>query len=255
VGSLLVVVPVGMWATRRVVQALRASLPVHEASCPQAMTAGAEALALGAPGGEAARVRDGRGAPDFHYRRAPRRTCVGLIVSVPGWEAESLVEVGVGPPLPAGARCPVCVGELGRHGSYPRSVRRLGEQFLLRVGRAICRACGGTHALLPSFLFARRLDLAEAIGRALRLASEGRGHPAAALALRVPATTVRSWLRRLRRRADRLHSGFAWLAVALGAELARPPPSADPLAWLCEAIAAARAAASERFGAAAVGSV
>lgn len=166
-----------------------------------------------------------------------------------------MLEAGVGPALPVGARCPACAGELGRWGSYSRLVRRFGGTFKVRIRRAICRSCGATHALLPGFLFARRLDLAEAIGRALWLAVEGLGHRRVAGALGVPETTARSWLRRLRGRSDSLRRGFVRLAQELGQGGSRAPPSGDPLVWLLEAIGAAHGAARERFGPASVGSV
>ncbi|MBW8060365.1 MAG: hypothetical protein FVQ78_08580 [Solirubrobacterales bacterium] len=99
-----------------------------------------------------------------------------LIVGVRESEVEAVLCRGVGPELPPEARCPACGGELGRWGGYRRWVRRREEMFLLRVARAICRSCERTHALLPSFLYARRLDLAEMIFEALAMGAQGRGH-------------------------------------------------------------------------------
>ena len=90
-----------------------------------------------------------------------------VIVGVRESEVESALDEGSGPDLPDGARCPACGGELGRWGSYRRWARRREETRRLRIARAICRACGRTHALLPSFLYARRIDLAELILGAL----------------------------------------------------------------------------------------
>jgi hypothetical protein len=73
-----------------------------------------------------------------------------LIVGVEESEVESALARGIGPELPAGARCPACGGELGRWGSYRRWARRREEMRLLRIARAICLACRRTHALLPS---------------------------------------------------------------------------------------------------------
>ncbi|HZD88324.1 MAG TPA: DUF6431 domain-containing protein, partial [Gaiellaceae bacterium] len=122
-----------------------------------------------------------------------------LIVGVPESEVEPALEEGVGPGLPAGARCPSCGGRLGRWGSYRRWARRREETRLLRVARAICESCRRTHALLPSFLYARRTDLAEMIFGALEMAARGRGHRPAAARAGVHEATARGWLRRLRR--------------------------------------------------------
>ena len=162
---------------------------------------------------------------------------------------------GHGPVLPCGALCPGCEGQLGRWGSYRRWVRRAGEVLPLRVRRAICRSCGATHAVLPSFLYGRRLDLAEVIFGGLVAGARGRGHRRVAAAARVPQTTARGWLRRARRDADRRRAYFAGLATELGAISARPPPHGCALGLLVEAIGEARRAAAERFGAAAVGSL
>ncbi|MGH9381622.1 MAG: DUF6431 domain-containing protein, partial [Thermoanaerobaculia bacterium] len=136
-----------------------------------------------------------------------------LILGVPEAEVEAMLESGLGPALPEEERCPDCEGPLGRWGSYSRWARRAGETFALRIRRAICRACGKTHALLPSFLYGRRIDLAEVIFRALRLGAEGRGHRPAAKAAGVPETTARDWLRRARLLADGRRRHFAVLAV------------------------------------------
>jgi len=114
--------------------------------------------------------------------------------------------------------------------------------------RAICGACGRTHALLPSFLYARRIDLAESI---LAAPETGRGHRPAAARAGVPEATARGWLRRARHLAAERRAGFIALAVELGALPPRSPPAGGPLAALLEAIGPAHRAAKERFGAAA----
>lgn len=174
-----------------------------------------------------------------------------LIVGVRESEVEAVLCRGVGPELPPEARCPACGGELGRWGGYRRWVRRREEMFLLRVARAICRSCERTHALLPSFLYARRLDLAEMIFEALAMGAQGRGHRPVAAWAAVPETTARGWLRRARRLAAARHAAFAALAIELGARPARSPPAPSPLAALRGAIGLAHRAARERFGAAA----
>jgi Domain of unknown function (DUF6431) len=174
-----------------------------------------------------------------------------VIVGVRESEVESALDGGSGPELPTGARCPDCGGELGRWGSYRRWARRRSETKRLRIARAICRACRRTHALLPSFLYARRMDLAELIFGALEMAASGHGHRPAAAAAEVPEATARGWLRRARHLAAERRAGFLSLAVELGALPPRSPPPGSSLAALTEAIALAHRAATERFGAAA----
>ena len=165
-----------------------------------------------------------------------------------------MLVAGIGPALPPAVCCPFCAGELGPWGrrGYPRFVRARGETSVLRVRRAVCRHCRVTHALLPSFLCPRRRDLVEAIGAALVGAAAGRGYRPLAALLGVPETTVRDWLRRVRQRAVVLRACFLRLAGAFGVEAPRPPPTAEPLAWLVAAVADAHAAARARLGEGAV---
>ena len=174
-----------------------------------------------------------------------------LIVGVPESEVESALREGIGPDLPAGARCPACGGELGRWGSYRRWTRRREETHALRIARAICRSCRRTHALLPSFLYARRIDLAALILAALEMAARGRGHRPAAARAGVPRATARGWLRRGREVAAARRAAFIALTVELGALPPRAPPPEGPLAALIEAIGLAHRTARERFGTAA----
>ena len=163
-----------------------------------------------------------------------------------------MLRAGLGPCLSAGMRCPACAGELGCWGSYPRRVRVGRARFRLRVRRACCRACERTHALLPGFLLARRLDAVDAVGCALEMAADGRGYRPIAIALGLPGSTVRSWLRRLRGRADVLRGWFVGLAVELSEPPARAPPDVSPLGLLVRAIADAFLAARLRLGPGAV---
>jgi hypothetical protein len=171
-----------------------------------------------------------------------------LIVGVWESEVEAVLCRGVGPGLPAGVCCPVCGGVLGRWGGYRRWVRRGERVFSFRVARAVCRSCGCTHALLPSFLYARRLDLAEAIFGALAGGARGSGHRPAGAWAGVPEATVRGWLRRARWVAEARYAFFAGLAFELGARPGRSPPASGPLAVLLEVIGLAHQAARERFG-------
>ena len=65
---------------------------------------------------------------------------------------------------------------------YARWLRRDGEHRIW-VRRGRCRACRHTHALLPDFVHARRLDAVEVIGAALECGIDGTGMRAVALRL------------------------------------------------------------------------
>jgi transposase-like protein len=164
-----------------------------------------------------------------------------------------MLRAGVGPALSAGMRCSVCSGELGSWGGgYWRRVRVSHSIFRLRVRRAHCKACERTHALLPGFLLARRLDVVDAVGCALQMAADDRGYRPIAAALGLPESTVRGWLRRVRWRVDVLRGWFVALAVELAEPPARPPPERSGLGLLVRAIADAFLAARLRLGPGAV---
>ena len=66
-----------------------------------------------------------------------------------------------------------------------------GEDLLPRVR---CRGCGVTHAMLPAFVLARRLDAAESAGAVIgQVAAGASGVRPAAAAAGVPYTTARGW--------------------------------------------------------------
>lgn len=163
-----------------------------------------------------------------------------------------MLRVGVGPSLQRGMRCPVCAGGLGSWGGYRRRVRVSRAVFRLLVRRARCEACERTHALLPGFLVARRLDVVDVVGCALEMAADGRGYRPIAVALGRKGTTVRSWLRRLRARIDVLRGWFVALAVEMAEPPPRPPPGCSALGLLVRAIADAFLAARLRLGPGAV---
>jgi hypothetical protein len=88
-----------------------------------------------------------------------------------------------------------------------------------------------SHALLPAFVLAWRLDVAETVGTVLaEVAGGGCGVRPAAARAGVPDTTVRGWVRRFRARAAELGVVFAALAVDLGGEAIRPPAEAGRFA-------------------------
>jgi hypothetical protein len=110
------------------------------------------------------------------------------------------------------------------------------------VPRVRCAPCRVSHALLPAFVLAWRLDTAETIGAVIAEVAGGAcGVRPAAARLGVPYTTARGWVRRFRARAWELGVGFAALAVELGGEAIRPAAEAGrfALAALGAAFAAA----------------
>jgi hypothetical protein len=126
---------------------------------------------------------------------------------------------------------------------YRRHVRAAGRCRKIFVPRLRCGRCRVSHALLPAFVLAWRLDVAETVGAVIGQVAGGvcGVRPAAARA-GVPYTTARGWVRRFAGRAPELGVGFAALAVELGGEPVRPP---------AEARGFALAAIGAAFGAAA----
>jgi len=126
---------------------------------------------------------------------------------------------------------------------YRRSVREAGRCQQIFVPRVRCRHCRATHVLLPCFVLAGRLDVAETVGTVLAEVVEGPTgvRPASARA-EVPHTTARGWLRRFSGRATNIAVSFAALAVELGGDAIRP--FADPTRHAIFAIRAAFKAAS-----------
>jgi hypothetical protein len=80
-------------------------------------------------------------------------------------------------------------------------------------------ACNSGHALLPSFLLERRLDVIDDIGTVVESVTDGVSVVGrVAKCADVPYTTARDWMRRFSARASMLAAGFAGLAVEVGAE-------------------------------------
>jgi len=114
---------------------------------------------------------------------------------------------------------------------YRRYVRVGGRCRKIFVPRLRCGRCRVSHALLPAFVLAWRLDVAETVGAVIGQVAAGvcGVRPAAARA-GVPHTTARGWVRRFGGRAVELGVGFAALAVELGGEPSRPPAGAGRFA-------------------------
>jgi hypothetical protein len=135
---------------------------------------------------------------------------------------------------------------------YWRHVRWRRQERKIFIPRVRCRGCGVTHALLPAFVLARRLDAAEPAGAVIgEVAGGACGVRLAAAAAGVPHTTARGWVRRFAARAGELAVSFSALAVELGGEVVRPQP--DPLRSAVAAIGAAFTAAAGLPGWAALG--
>jgi Domain of unknown function (DUF6431) len=131
-------------------------------------------------------------------------------------------------PRPA---CPSCAGPLVLWSGYWRHVRAAGRCRKIFVPRVRCGPCGVSHALLPAFVLAWRLDVAETVGAVIaEVAGGGCGVRPAAARRSVPYTTARGWVRRFRRRALELGTGFAALAVELGGDALRPVADAGRFA-------------------------
>jgi len=106
---------------------------------------------------------------------------------------------------------------------YRRHVRAAGRCQKVFVPRVRCGRCRVSHALLPAFVLAWRLDAAEVIGAVLaQVAGGASGVRPAAARLGIPYTTARGWVRRFTARAPELGVAFAALAVELGGEPVRP---------------------------------
>jgi hypothetical protein len=86
---------------------------------------------------------------------------------------------------------------------YPRWARKARE-WRIWIRRGLCRVCGRSHGLLPSFLRERRLEVVEVIGEGVRRSVPGEGLPKIAVALGRPYRTVRDWRRRHCERAAEL---------------------------------------------------
>ena len=134
--------------------------------------------------------------------------------------------------------CPSCRVPMMFWSGYRRHVRDGGRCRKIFVPRLRCGRCRVTHALLPAFVLAWRLDAAEAIGTVITGVAGGAcGVRPVAAGLGVPYTTARGWCRRFAARAPELGVAFAALTVELGGNAVRPP--AEPGRFALAAIGAA----------------
>jgi Domain of unknown function (DUF6431) len=121
--------------------------------------------------------------------------------------------------------CPSCLVPVVFWSGYWRHVRWRERERKVFIPRVRCGACGVTHALLPAFMLARRLDAVDVAGAVIGLVAGGMcGVRPAAVAAGVPYTTARGWVRRFAGRAGELAVSFSALCIELGGEVVRPQP-------------------------------
>ncbi len=165
-----------------------------------------------------------------------------LIVCVEQARVEAELESGA-------LSCPSCWGVLGPWGhARQRVLRCRSGDRQLRPRRGRCRACAGTHVLLPEVALARRQDEVSVIGEAIEASVAGEGYRRIGARLGVVADTVRGWLRRFAERADQIRAHFTRCAVMLDPELGAVGPAGDGVADALEAVAVAARAWVLRFG-------
>ena len=106
---------------------------------------------------------------------------------------------------------------------YRRHVRAAGRCRKIFVPRLRCALCRVSHALLPAFVLAWRLDVAESVGAVIgQVAGGACGVRPAAARADMPHTTARGWVRRFTGRDGELGVAFAALAVELGGQVIAP---------------------------------
>ena len=147
-----------------------------------------------------------------------------------------------------GLACPSCGGQLGPWGWARLRDVRAKTPRRLRPRRSRCRACRGTHVLVPTSTLLRRRDAIEVIGAALLANCAGQGHRRSAAELGVPPSTLRGWLRRFAAQAEDLRSAATAWAHRLDASHPPIQPRGSPRADALEALGLAAAAAIRRFG-------
>ena len=105
-----------------------------------------------------------------------------------------------------------------------------------------------THVLLPASVLLRRADAVAVIGVALLAKASGCGHRRVAGLVGRAATTVRGWLRRLGRVADRVLAVLAAAAAELGTEFVAPASATDRVGAVVELVGALARAVARRLG-------
>lgn len=144
--------------------------------------------------------------------------------------------------------CPAGCRDVLRRWGWARCRGVRGVAGVLRPRRARCPGCLVRHVLLPVTVLLRRAYAVEVIGAAVLAGAGGSGHRSIGGQLRVPAATVRGWLRVM---AGRLEPARLFLLqVAHRAGVDQPVPTGLGWPWrdLLAALGAAMAAVCGRFG-------
>lgn len=143
--------------------------------------------------------------------------------------------------------CPDCPGVLRPWGwARPRGVH--GIDVVLRPRRARCAGCLVTHVLLPVTLLLRRAYAADVIGAALSARADGRGHRLIGVARKVPAATVRGWLRVMAGRLEATRVHLWQVAHRAGVDVVVAEAMGCSWRDLLAALGAATMAVTGRFG-------
>jgi hypothetical protein len=103
--------------------------------------------------------------------------------------------------------------------------------------------------LLPVTVLSRRAYAAEQIWAALTARAGGAGHRRIGAGIRVPAATVRGWLRRAAGRLEAVRNWFLGIAVTAGVDVAIPDGTGCPWRDVLAAVETATTAIRLRFGA------
>jgi hypothetical protein len=160
---------------------------------------------------------------------------------------EAMVEAEL---VGGGLGCPSCSGVLAPWGfARRRSIRLLRDAMMSsRPRRSKCRACSGTHVLLPDVCLLRRQYEVAVIGAVIEARAAGCGYRRIAAGLGVPVRTVRRWLRRFAHNVEAIRSHFTRWAFALDPELSPILPAGGRFADALEAIGVAARAWVLRLG-------
>lgn len=131
-----------------------------------------------------------------------------------------------------------------------RVVRQAGGDEVRRVPlRSRCSSCRRTHVLLPADSLVRRRDAVGVIGAVVTARARGSSIvKAAAVAIGVPLSTVRGWLRRFAVVAGAVRARFTAMAHELDPLLGPVRATGSALGDAVEAIGVAARAAALRFG-------
>lgn len=127
-----------------------------------------------------------------------------------------------------------------------REIHGLSE--LVRPRRARCGSCLVTHVLLPVTVLLRRAYAADVIGAAVEARAGGAGHRRVGQQLKVPAATVRGWLRRLAGRLEPVRVVLLQVAVRAGVDVRVPAALGCRWRDLLAALDTAAEAVTGRFG-------